>query len=879
MRARKAEELLAPVESLGRKYQERSQELEGWEQQLAASKTFFPLQMIRLFEPAVAYQVTRVKEMVEIIGRMDQDITDKRETIRQLKNEIEQAGGERLKRIPDLIKYQERELQYKKITFHNFHECLKSCGITGLVSSKRVFDEAREHLQRKAEKAKERLLGVKQDYEAAIGVKTGIDNRLRDERTELELLQQRRTNLPPRYSAIRSQICTELRLDENELPFAAELMAVISEHRRWETSAETILRTFALSLLVPERYYRRVRSYVETNRITDGRGDGQKLDYICVGRPAEINGDRVSPQSLVNKLEFKPRHDLSPWVRGEVLKRFNFHCCSSVEEFSNIPRMAMTENRHVKFNSERHQKDDRPRSVDPRYFVLGWDNTEKKRLIAAHIRELEVERESAQTSVSKLNSQIEQHNTVQQAALSALEVIDFDAIDQKRHENEISALQAEKTELEESNNTMKALKKRLKAAEDLVITMAGQRDSLLEEKGQLEAEIKRVKELLLSATTEVEQASTSGAFSRHEPYFMAITESLGDPPLAIEDISPRQARWKDTVVERISKLRKPLQELADRLVSKMSGYLRDFREDSPDLDASVQALGSFIGRLEQLRQEDLPRYEKKFKDRLNDQVTTEIAVFNTELREEQKQIEGKIAQLNEALGAVEYNRRTRMRLEPRQKQDREIEEFRRALRECLDESLEHTDEANEARFNRVKALVDRLADKERTAWRNKVIDVRNWYDFSAQEISNESGSVQSCYDGSSGQSGGEKAKLAFTILVAAIAYQFDIDPHGHTPGRFQFVVVDEMFSKVDDHNAQYALKLFKQFGLQLLIVAPLDAKARITEPYVDRYVHTVKDAETNCSQLFSMTAQEYEGVVQQFAGNAGHTSKHRIKAK
>lgn len=66
-----------------------------------------------------------------------------------------------------------------------------------------------------------------------------------------------------------------------------------------------------------------------------------------------------------------------------------------------------------------------------------------------------------------------------------------------------------------------------------------------------------------------------------------------------------------------------------------------------------------------------------------------------------------------------------MRLEPRQVQDREIDEFRRALRECLDESLEHTDEANEARFNRVKALVERLADKERTAWRNKVIDVRN----------------------------------------------------------------------------------------------------------------------------------------------------------
>ena len=38
-----------------------------------------------------------------------------------------------------------------------------------------------------------------------------------------------------------------------------------------------------------------------------------------------------------------------------------------------------------------------------------------------------------------------------------------------------------------------------------------------------------------------------------------------------------------------------------------------------------------------------------------------------------------------------------------------------------------------------------------------------------------------------------------------------------------------MFSRVDDGNSAYALKLFRRFGLQLLIVAPLDAKARVTE--------------------------------------------------
>lgn len=70
-----------------------------------------------------------------------------------------------------------------------------------------------------------------------------------------------------------------------------------------------------------------------------------------------------------------------------------------------------------------------------------------------------------------------------------------------------------------------------------------------------------------------------------------------------------------------------------------------------------------------------------------------------------------------------------------------------------------------------------------------------------------------------------------------------------------------MFSKVDDQHAEYALKLFEKFGLQLLIVAPLDAKACVTQPYVGSYLHVVKDVVTNHSETFSMTAREFEDVV------------------
>jgi len=211
-----------------------------------------------------------------------------------------------------------------------------------------------------------------------------------------------------------------------------------------------------------------------------------------------------------------------------------------------------------------------------------------------------------------------------------------------------------------------------------------------------------------------------------------------------------------------------------------------------------------------------------------------------------------------------------IRLEARPIGDPEIADFQGKLRDCVEGSFEDSAEANEARFVRIKELIVRLQDDGDHRWRNKVTDVRRWFDFAAAVVDPETGKRVSEYRDSSGQSGGEKAKLAFTILVAAIAYQYDLDPDRPLSDRFHFVVVDEMFSKVDDQHAEYALKLFEQFGLQLLIVAPLDAKARVTQPYVGCYLHAIK--KDNRSTVFEMTAREFEET----AAAEDHTPSRRI---
>ena len=265
------------------------------------------------------------------------------------------------------------------------------------------------------------------------------------------------------------------------------------------------------------------------------------------------------------------------------------------------------------------------------------------------------------------------------------------------------------------------------------------------------------------------------------------------------------------------------------------------------------------GNFKRLRRESLPKHETRFKERLNDKVTQEMSVFHSQLKGEEDDILARIEQLNLALSQLGDHAETHMRLEARPVADREIIDFKADLRRCLQDLFADDGLSDEQRFDQIESLLGRLGDGERTRWRDKVLDVRRWFDFTAREIDAD-GQTRGHYEDSSGQSGGEKAKLAFTILVAAIAYQFELDPQGQTPGRFQFVVVDEMFSKVDDRYAQYALQLFERFGLQLLIVAPLDAKARVTEPFVNCYLQVVKDEPAGKSKVYSMTTTEYQTI-------------------
>lgn len=860
VRVRRQAELLEPLASAGAAYREHAGRLDRVHRLLGAADSFFRRKTVELFAPecdARRNELLGVRKKKEELG---QALAGLAEECRRLTNEIEQAGGDRLRQIPLLIRQYQAQAETRREMSRRYREALKDAGLSGGVVSAEEFAAVRLRLPPLLRQLEEQTAGRDSVRDELVVERGKVSQALREEEAELEALAQRTGNLPESLARLRRQICEDLRLPEKDLLFVAELVAVKPEEREWAASIEMVLRGFALSLLVPQRHYPAVSRYVDETRLVNAHGRGQRLVYLRVAeRSAPSAGPVSNSQSLLRKLSFRDGHLLLPWVRGELADRFDYRCCDTPEEFQQTQGPAMTRQRHVKARGVRHEKDDREEVADPRNFVLGWDNREKRRVLAAEVGKLRERRDALERRVKGLEQELGTLRARQAAARRAQEVVDFTDIDHAAPEREVEALRLEKKRLEENDDTIRLLKGRLAEAESGQRALQASRDDAVRKEGELVRQLVEAERLIANAEATLRRREADGTLARHAETFPELEACYREGPLFADSLFEQERAFLDERRAEADTLRQEIEPLKTELGKLMIRFLRESPDERADLEPDVTYLDSFLALREHIRREDLPRHEQRFKERLNEKVTQEIGLLHGAFQSERSEIIAKIDLLNDSLRQLEYRPGTHMRLEPRPVRDAEVVEFQVALKECLAGTFEGTFEADEARFLRIEKLIARLREDQR--WREKVTDVRRWFDFAARELENATGAERGYYEDSTGQSGGEKAKLAFTILVAAIAYQYDIDPDRRASDRFHFVVIDEMFSKVDDQYSEYALGLFRKFGLQLLIVAPLDAKALVTEPYVGCYLHVVKDARTNRSEVFGMTAREFEEVV------------------
>jgi uncharacterized protein YPO0396 len=328
---------------------------------------------------------------------------------------------------------------------------------------------------------------------------------------------------------------------------------------------------------------------------------------------------------------------------------------------------------------------------------------------------------------------------------------------------------------------------------------------------------------------------------------------LAETELTIANAWVSQTKAETAISNQLIELEKNRGKQVDAATRAMGNFLGEFRDLNTDLHAGEEFISEFLRFEENVRRDDLPRYDQKFQDLMSGDVLVHVVKFQDALQDHCNEIQEKISHLNSTLKSIEYSARTYIMIRANQTADPDIRTFRGRLKSCLDYGLAPDGAARETTFQRISDLIDLFRSKP--DWTAKVTDTRNWLAFAVEELDRETGAQENIYEDTSGKSGGQKAKLAFTILASAVAYQYGIAKDRQNADSFRFVVVDEMFSRSDETNSRYALQLFKQFHLQLLIVCPFDARARVVEPFVSSY-HLTLNPTTQASTVRTVSVEE-----------------------
>jgi uncharacterized protein YPO0396 len=305
-----------------------------------------------------------------------------------------------------------------------------------------------------------------------------------------------------------------------------------------------------------------------------------------------------------------------------------------------------------------------------------------------------------------------------------------------------------------------------------------------------------------------------------------------------------------------------IDRLSQTIVRRMQEFRHEYPAETAEFDASLDAAAEYQSLLSRLSADDLPHHEARFKQLLNENTIREIANFQSQLNRQVEDIRDRIDEINTSLLQIDYNPGRYITLELAGTDDPDVRGFRADLRSCTEGALTGTGDPAEieGRFLQVRAVIERFKGRDGAAevdrrWTAKVTDVRNWFTFAASERRRDDGTEHEHYSDSSGKSGGQKEKLAYTVLAASLAYQFGLEAGEVRSQSFRFVVIDEAFGRGSDESARFGLELFAKLNLQVLVITPMQ-KIHVIEPFV-RHVGFVHNESGEESRLRTLTIEEY----------------------
>jgi uncharacterized protein YPO0396 len=859
VKARRQIEALTPLVAECDQHVELEAESDGLRRCREALRYFFAELKAELLEKRRGRLTAELSKLGGELRRLRDERTSLRAGRDELRQAIADNGGDRLARIANDIARLESLRDERRRRAEDYRQLAEHLGLAAADDAAAFLDN-RAHAEAELRELDDRRAAAQNAVTEASVEFRAVNDQHAEVEAEIASLERRTSSIPAHMLALKERLAEAVGVPADALPFAGELIEVRAEASDWEGAAERLLHNFALSLLVPDDRYAAVADWVDRTHL------GRRLVYFRVREPRAATLPDLHPQSLVRKLSVRPESAFYGWLEQELARRFDYACCADLAEFRR-ERRAVTRQGQIKGADARHEKDDRHRLDDRTRYVLGWSNARKIEALAQTRSGLQ---RRAQAAAARLaEAQRAARDTEDRATrLSKLLVYsDHQEMDWQPLALAIHQLDEERRSLEQASDTLRELNQRLEALDaevrrnDDAISAAERAEATGHDKLQTaERDLEESRALIAETPGDV--------CERDLPRLAAMRQSaLGERSLTVESCDSRQTEFRDWLQAKLDAVDKRAQRARERIIGAMQAYCKDWPLETREVDVAVEAAGEYRRMLRALADDDLPRFEVRFKELLNENTIREVAGFQGLLNRQREQIRERIERINRSLAEIDYNDGRYITLLAEGAVDAEVRDFRQELRACTEDTItaSESEQYSEAKFLQVQAIINRLRGREGHTdidrrWVRKVTDVRNWFVFSVSERWREGDREHEHYTDSGGKSGGQKEKLAYTVLAASLAYQFGLEWGEQRSRSFRFVVIDEAFGRGSDESARYGLELFGKLNLQLLIVTPLQ-KIHIIEPFVASVGFVHIDGGSR-SMLRQLTIEEYRAEKQ-----------------
>ena len=678
-----------------------------------------------------------------------------------------------------------------------------------------------------------------------------INASLEKDEAELSYLSQRDTNIPQEYDELRNDLASKAGLANKGLFFLGELLTVKEQDDEWTPAITKLINREALTLLVEKHDEKNLLEVLDSEKL--------KRDItLLVMEDAIMTAPEES--TLLPYLSVREKDNpYRDFVASYIKRRFDHAMADNIDELLKQEKAIL--NSGVVSEGERKSRDE-----DNKPSYLGWDNRKRREELILKIQGQKDERNDLLLRIKDAEGKISKALRTINLLEKLGEFESWKDIDTTPYEERINDISEKRKQfllqhkdLEEKERLRKQEEERqelLQEENNLVIGNIRELENslkALEEQAEgfrnalsaLDDESEQYRDIFLSAETECSLLSDLRSISTtHEKLSVMLRREYED---ATDAETKARSRLERHMQEFISPSVKPREEALS------------WNGEYPDLVAEADSLSDFEAEYVKIKEDEIVELRAKFDQYLTVSLKQSIGNLNEKLRSWNREIHDAIRILNRNLMKIPFDKiaRTHLQLEMRPSGDKDHKEFDRLLMESFPDVRDIISNSEEKRveiYKGIRTFLDRYRKDD--ALRSKVLDTRRKYVFSAKEL-NADESTKLYYQDTGALSGGEKAKLTYTILAASIAYQFNLDDSDNLKkGPFRFVILDEAFSKSDARNSEYALQLFKELDLQLMVITPRNS-INIVEGYVSSLHLLEKNEDGRTSRVSGMTIEEY----------------------